>query len=750
MKKYYIHHDSNGWLLKWLWVVMLIICCCCYGLCLGCLEEEKNTLLQIRDSMLFSMDSQPVSFFSSLDIDDCCRWDGVDCSLTTNRVTRIFLHYTRDNNNYNAVQLSWSLDLSLIAQLQELQHLELRGSRIGSLVAPEALCRLPTLQLLDLSDNLIEADIHPCWSNISSLRTLILSKNQFRGNLSSIFTNLTNIERIDVSYNHFQGPVPLSSFAHLSKLHFLDLSYNPLIQVNTETPAWQPSFQLQHLSLAGCNLNHQSNDHGIPSFILTQHTLQTLDLSSNSLTGSIPVWMLHNVSSVLRLRSNMFSGNFPQGYRNVASPLVELDISCNHFEGPLPLNIDTLFPKLYNFNVSTNRLNGTIPPSLGELTNLHHLDLSNNQLVGKVPRHLTENSSLWYLNLSNNSLQGELLPQGCNMKQLRWFLVRNNHFIGSMPSCLSNSPSLSILDAGINNLSGIISNQLPTFPHLGALLLGGNQFEGHIPMQLCQMKNIQFLDLSNNFFLGNIPPCLNNNLVWRRKFQSSSWVPIDFTTKGNSYSFQGLPLTLMTGIDLSANHLSGIIPSEIGELHELHSLNFSHYHLTGLIPTSFENLTNLGSLDLSYNNLTGKIPREIGQINFLSVFSVAFNNLSGRIPFGQQLCTFTEHAYIGNPNLCGEPLQRPCSPEHQDPDDNSKDHKKEERHMEEDGIIDEPLFFYSCVAISYVLGFWSVVAPLFISKSWQRRYYAAVDEYIDMFLLKLYLIHDMLLCIYRN
>ncbi|GMP29335.1 hypothetical protein CsSME_00004486 [Camellia sinensis var. sinensis] len=648
-----------------------------------CLEEEKNTLLQIRDSMLFSMDSQPVSFFSSLDIDDCCRWDGVDCSLTTNRVTRIFLHYTRDNNNYNAVQLSWSLDLSLIAQLQELQHLELRGSRIGSLVAPE-------------------------------------------------------------------GPVPLSSFAHLSKLHFLDLSYNPLIQVNTETPAWQPSFQLQHLSLAGCNLNHQSNDHGIPSFILTQHTLQTLDLSSNSLTGSIPVWMLHNVSSVLRLRSNMFSGNFPQGYRNVASPLVELDISCNHFEGPLPLNIDTLFPKLYNFNVSTNRLNGTIPPSLGELTNLHHLDLSNNQLVGKVPRHLTENSSLWYLNLSNNSLQGELLPQGCNMKQLRWFLVRNNHFIGSMPSCLSNSPSLSILDAGINNLSGIISNQLPTFPHLGALLLGGNQFEGHIPMQLCQMKNIQFLDLSNNFFLGNIPPCLNNNLVWRRKFQSSSWVPIDFTTKGNSYSFQGLPLTLMTGIDLSANHLSGIIPSEIGELHELHSLNFSHYHLTGLIPTSFENLTNLGSLDLSYNNLTGKIPREIGQINFLSVFSVAFNNLSGRIPFGQQLCTFTEHAYIGNPNLCGEPLQRPCSPEHQDPDDNSKDHKKEERHMEEDGIIDEPLFFYSCVAISYVLGFWSVVAPLFISKSWQRRYYAAVDEYIDMFLLKLYLIHDMLLCIYRN
>ncbi|XP_028065308.1 receptor-like protein 8 [Camellia sinensis] len=484
-----------------------------------------------------------------------------------------------------------------------------------------------------------------------SLRILILSKNKFQGNPSSIFSNLTIIEKIDVSHNHFQGPVPFSTFANLSKLRYLDLSYNQ-IEVETENPSWQPSFQLEHLLLADCNLNKKSN-HGIPSFISTQYTLQTLDLSSNFFAGSIPIWMLHNVSSVLRLRGNMFSGNFPQSSRNVASPLVEFDISCNYFEGPLPLNITALYPRLYRFNVSTNGLTGTLPPSLGELASLQQLDLSNNKLVGNIPSRLTENSSLWYLNLSNNRLQGELLPQDCNMRQLRWLLLRDNKFVGSMPLCLSNSPSLLILDMGKNKLSGNISNRLPTFPSLGALLLGGNQIKGSIPMQLCQMKYIQILDLSNNNFLGNIPSCLSNNLVWKKKFQSSSWVPIDFTTKG-------------------------------------------------------------------------------------------------RVPFGQHLSTITEVSYIGNPNLCGEQLRK-CSGEEGKVGgtDNNEDRRKEEiRHTEENGIVDEPLFFYSCVAMSYILGFWSVVAPLFISKNWRRRYYAAVDGCIDMILQKIYVIHDMLF--YRN
>lgn len=238
---------------------------------------------------------------------------------------------------------------------------------------------------------------------------------------------------------------------------------------------------------------------------------------------------------------------------------------------------------------------------------------------------------------------------------------------------------------------------------------------------------LQFLDFSKNKFSGNIPSCLNNNSVWRKKFQANSWVPIDFTTKGNSYSYQGIPLTLMTGIDFSVNELAGAIPHEIGELSELHSLNLSQNLLTGHIPTSFKNLTNLESLDLSHNNLTGQIPPEIVQINTLSTFSVAFNNLSGRIPFNEQFSTSSESSFQGNQKLCGEQLQRKCSG-----NDNENDGGKENpNERAEDSVLDNHLLFYSLVFISYAVGFWSVIAPLCISSNWRRKYFATVDGWIE-------------------
>ncbi|XP_062020766.1 receptor-like protein 9DC3 [Rosa rugosa] len=85
--------------------------------------------------------------------------------------------------------------------------------------------------------------------------------------------------------------------------------------------------------------------------------------------------------------------------------------------------------------------------------------------------------------------------------------------------------------------------------------------------------------------------------------------------------------------------------------------------LTGLIPSSLGKLKLLESLDLSQNKFSGKIPRQLTQITFLAKLDVSHNNLSGPIPRGTQFATFESTSYEGNLGLCGDPLPKKCGNE---------------------------------------------------------------------------------------
>jgi hypothetical protein len=59
------------------------------------------------------------------------------------------------------------------------------------------------------------------------------------------------------------------------------------------------------------------------------------------------------------------------------------------------------------------------------------------------------------------------------------------------------------------------------------------------------------------------------------------------------------------------NHLTGVIPAELGNLTSLEELYLHDNHLTGTIPAELGNLTNLDILLLDSNQLTGPIPTEL-------------------------------------------------------------------------------------------------------------------------------------------
>jgi len=133
------------------------------------------------------------------------------------------------------------------------------------------------------------------------------------------------------------------------------------------------------------------------------------------------------------------------------------------------------------------------------------------------------------------------------------------------------------------------------------------------------------IDLSENELNGTIPTEIGNltnlHYLYLYSNQLSDEIPVEI---GN--------LTGLRILRLYSNQLTGEIPSEIGNLTNLTSFSLGSNQLTGEIPTEIENLSNLTSLSLYSNELSGEIPDEVGNISNLHLLQLQSNELTGEIP----------------------------------------------------------------------------------------------------------------------
>ena len=99
--------------------------------------------------------------------------------------------------------------------------------------------------------------------------------------------------------------------------------------------------------------------------------------------------------------------------------------------------------------------------------------------------------------------------------------------------------------------------------------------------------------------------------------------------------------------------MTGDIPTELGSLSNLETLNLGGNQLTGDIPTELGNLSNLQGLWLNDNELTGDIPTELGNLSNLHELWLHGNQLTGELPHSLTgltvLMGFTFH---NNSGLC--------------------------------------------------------------------------------------------------
>eukprot|EP00271_Cylindrocystis_brebissonii_P008465 TRINITY_DN227_c0_g1_i3.p1 TRINITY_DN227_c0_g1~~TRINITY_DN227_c0_g1_i3.p1 ORF type:complete len:1179 (+),score=80.12 TRINITY_DN227_c0_g1_i3:654-4190(+) len=91
-------------------------------------------------------------------------------------------------------------------------------------------------------------------------------------------------------------------------------------------------------------------------------------------------------------------------------------------------------------------------------------------------------------------------------------------------------------------------------------------------------------------------------------------------------------MTSLTALRLSNNHLTGNIPSQMGVLVNLETLEMYQAYLTGHIPATFGSLHALNILDLSSNSLVGGLPSELGKLGNLTNLNIDGNAITGSIP----------------------------------------------------------------------------------------------------------------------
>ncbi|KAL2334837.1 hypothetical protein Fmac_016050 [Flemingia macrophylla] len=634
--------------------------------------------------------------------------------------------------NLNVNKLQGQIPAS-IGNICTLQELYLESNKLQGEI-PTSIGNISTLQQLHLDNNKLQGEIPASLGNIYSLKEIYISNNQLNGEIPKCIGLLHELEALYLEGNNLDGDITELHLSNLSKLEVLDLTDNSLSLKFVDN--WIPPFQLYDLVLGSCKLGPS-----FPSWLHSQTRLQFLDISDAGIDDLVPDWFWNKLHSIRRLNMshNSLKGTIPN--LQIKVPDAVIVINSNQFEGKIP----SFLSQAETLDLSENKISNfkaflcTKKITTGMIT----LDLSNNQIMGQLPNCWKHLRTLEYLDLSSNKLSGKIPQSMGTLVDLRALVLRNNSLTGDLPFTLKKCTLLNILDVSENLLCGPIPSWIgESLQQLQILSLRENRFFGTIPVHLCCISQICLLDLSRNHLSGGIPTCLKNFTAMmaieiiargRDTYRKMSSTVIDdlvydlnvlFMWKGKDYMFWN-PDFLLSSIDLSGNNLTGEIPKEIG----LVSLNLSRNNLNGEIPSGIGSLNSLDFLDLSRNHLFGKIPSTLSKIDRLAVLDLSNNDLIGRIPWGRQLQTFDASSFEGNDGLCGEQLNKSCPGE-----ETTTKAQGAALYGEDNNSFDGAL--YMSLSLGFFTGFWGLIGSILLWQPWRISYLRFLNRATNYILMK--------------
>ncbi|KAK7390209.1 hypothetical protein VNO78_25508 [Psophocarpus tetragonolobus] len=491
--------------------------------------------------------------------------------------------------------LEGSIPISLF-QLTNLHELKLSFNKFSGTIELNMLSKLGNLTTLDISYNnltLIDASTlmtpFPLLPMLSSVRLASCKLTSFPQ-----FLKNHSLMDIDLSNNHIVGTIP--QWIWKSKfLNYINLSCNYL--TDWEEPIFNNLSSLTTLDF------HSNILHGpLPTL---PESIIYLDFSSNNLTsvisskiGKYLEWTLF-----LSFASNNLNGNIPESICS-APNLEVLDLSNNSLTGTIPKCLIAMNGTLSVLDLGRNKLNGTIDFLPGSCS-LRTLHLNGNALQGKLPKYLASCTMLEILDVGENQLHGHFPCWLKNISTVRILILRSNELHGSL-ICGGTKvlwPHLQIFDLASNNFGGRIP--LSFFEHWKAII--ADEYNGslsepdHLQLEIFKYNPVYYQD--------------KVAVTYKQLQMELVKILTIFTAIDLSCNkFEGLipeglgQLNALYILNLSNNVFSGPIPSSLGNLKELESLDLANNNLSGKIPTEITELSFLSFLNLSYNHLVGRIP----------------------------------------------------------------------------------------------------------------------------------------------
>jgi len=204
----------------------------------------------------------------------------------------------------------------------------------------------------------------------------------------------------------FSGPLP-SSIKNAANLRLLALPNHNLTGELPQLPNSLLSLQLPFSRLTGT----------LPSKL--PRSLVVLDLTNNSISGSLPDFSSASELGVVNLDVNQLEGTLPSSFGAAARSLVQLSLAANRLTGKVGDIKWEELTELATLALDGNNMGGTVPASLGGLKKLQFLSLSRTGLSGDlyayadaIPTYPSSEQSFKQLNEDDTLNRGRKLLQG--------------------------------------------------------------------------------------------------------------------------------------------------------------------------------------------------------------------------------------------------------------------------------------------------------------------------------------------------